>query len=168
MHRPDEDFTYLIQNDVEEKGTTKMSRSILKIPMDNGERIGRLETSVESLHGEFSDLKETLGEIQKSINRAQRTDWQTIFAGLIVVGALYASAIRPIETNVQRTDNAATKLAEAVITANEKVSRIDVGQQINQAELDRAIHDIKEIRDNGSPITDKRLTILESKIKGQQ
>ena len=131
------------------------------------ERIGKLETAMDGIRFEFTEVKSTLLEIQKSLSRSQRTDWQTIFAGLIVVGALYASAIRPIESNVARTDSAATKLAEAVIVQNDKINNLAVEQRMIDAKLERAIKDIAEVQSNGSVAADKRISILETQMKGK-
>ena len=125
------------------------------------ERIGRLETAVDGLHAEFTDIRFTLRTIQDSVSRSRETNWGVVLAGLAVAGSLYAAAIRPLEQEVIRQRGEATDIAHAVVRQDERASAV-------VAKLDGVVADsvwlkaqLADVRDHGSPIMDKRLTLLE-------
>ena len=64
------------------------------------DRISRLETAVESINDQLGVLSGAIAEIQRSVNRAGKTDWGTIFGGALVVLALYAASIHPLEEKI--------------------------------------------------------------------
>ena len=91
---------------------------------------GKVESQIDTLTTGFVTLNAKVDKIFDAVNRSQRTDWQTIFAGLIVVGALYASAIRPIENEVSRADLTSNKLADAVIIQNDKINELEITAKV--------------------------------------
>jgi len=131
---------------------------------NESERIGKLETAVEGIRADFDSLDRKVEKVLDAVNRSQRTDWQTIFAGLIVIGALWASAIRPINADVEKQAVAAAKLAEAVLVQNKSIGELQVdlrGQSRDMASMEK---DIDLIRQYGTPVTDKRITVLEYRM----
>ena len=89
---------------------------------DVNERLGRVETSIDSLRSDFSELRMTLRTIQEAISRGRETNWGTVFAGLAIVGAIYAAAIRPLSADIMRQERNAETLAHAVIVKEEKIA----------------------------------------------
>lgn len=103
------------------------------------ERLTKVETQVASMNAELGGIWKTLRDIQDSLNKSQKTDWQTIFIGLTVIGALYMSAIHPITADVERTGKAADKLAEAVIVQNDKASAEKIARIVADADADKRL-----------------------------
>jgi hypothetical protein len=89
-------------------------------------RITRLETEQVTTSKELDGIWKTLRDIQGMLNKSQRTDWQTIFAGLVVLGALWAAAIHPINADVERAGAVASKLADAVVVQNNKIVELEI------------------------------------------
>ena len=135
-------------------------------PMDgNGnERLGRLETSVENLHNEFTDIRGTLREIQSALGRSRETNWSVIFAGIAVAGSLYAAAIRPLAQDIERQTAEKAVIAQAVLTQTERVSRAEN----SMARLDAVVSTLqeanKELKDHGLAGADRRLSLLEYRL----
>ena len=126
---------------------------------------GKVESQIDTLTTGFVTLNAKVDKIFDVVNRSQRTDWQTVFAGLIVVGALYASAIRPIENEVSRADLTANKLAEAVIVQNDKINELEITAKVQSIEIENGLSGLKEIIANGTPGADERLTVLEKQLE---
>ena len=103
------------------------------------ERIAKVETEVKNISTELAGIWKVLNQIQDSLNKSNKTDWQTIFAGLLLVGALYAAAIHPISNDVERTAKSADALAQAVIVQNDMFSDEKFGRQHNEDELDKRV-----------------------------
>jgi len=129
------------------------------------ERIARLETSVESIHAEFGEVRSALSGIQATLAKNRETNWSVIFSGIAIVGAIYAAAIRPIERDLMRQDQAADTISKAVVTRDAVINEIKQTQVIYTNRLGILEDTLRQIRAEGSPITDKRLTILELKTK---
>jgi hypothetical protein len=126
---------------------------------------GKVESQIDTLTTGFVTLNAKVDKIFDVVNRSQKTDWQTIFAGLIVVGALYASAIRPIENEVSRADLTSNKLADAVIIQNDKINELEITAKVQSIEIENGLSGQKEIIANGTPGADKRLTVLEKQLE---
>jgi hypothetical protein len=99
------------------------------IHANGGERLTKVETQVDNITVELGGIWKVLRDIQDSLSKSQRTDWQTIFIGLSIVGVLYASAIHPINADIERTSKTAEQLAAAVLVQDknaedEKIERI--------------------------------------------
>ena len=135
-------------------------RRDITVPIADGERISRLETSVEGLHDEFRDLRMTLKSIQDSVTRSRETNWPLVFSGLMLIGSLYAAAIRPLEGKLAETDARFDSFAQAGSPALER--RI----LVLETELRIRADELSYIREHGSPITDKRLALLEHEMFG--
>lgn len=135
---------------------------------DLPERVGSLETSVRSLHEDFSDLKRSVAsgfsDIQATISRSRETNWPVILSGLMLVGALYASAVRPIQNDVIRQEKNAETLALAVVLKEEKISLLRSDLVKFSSEIQVLQTELKSVRDFGSPVIDKRLTVLEFRL----
>jgi hypothetical protein len=89
---------------------------------ENNERLTKVETQVVGITQDLAGIWKILRDIQDSINKSQKTDWQTILIGLTVIGALYASAIHPIQSDIERTSADAKALAQAVIVQNDRIA----------------------------------------------
>ena len=125
------------------------------------ERIGRLEVSVESLHGEFVDIRSSLGQIRDVLSRSKETNWSVVFAGVAVAGSLYAAAIRPLSHDIERQERQAVELAKAVSLQNEMQFANKNEMSRRSSEFESLKNEFDYVKEHGSPITDKRLTILE-------
>lgn len=130
----------------------------------NDERIGRLETSVESLHAEFNDIRVTLRTIQESISRSKETNWSVIFAGIAIIGSLWLAAIRPITQDIERQNAIAKDIATAVLVKEEKITTQRIDFEKLAKDLDSVRVQLNDTRTSGSPITDKRLSLLEFRL----
>lgn len=132
---------------------------------DNNERIGRLETAVEGIQSEFGEIRQTLSDIQRTLGKSKETNWSVVFAGLAIVGSLYGTAIRPLENRIDEEHTHAKDISDALLKQSEKFSGIESSiVQLQSASADSAQH-IKEIYERGSPITDKRLSLLEWRLE---
>jgi len=89
---------------------------------ENNERLTKVETQVVGITQDLAGIWKILRDIQDSINKSQKTDWQTILIGLTVIGAIYASAIHPIKSDIERTSADAKALAQAVIVQNDRIA----------------------------------------------
>lgn len=107
-------------------------------PVGN-ERLTKVETQVASMNVELGGIWKALRDIQESLNKSQKTDWQTIFIGLSIIGALYASAIRPIAADIARAGQTADKLAEAVLVQNEKADTEKIDRIKAEADADKRL-----------------------------
>jgi len=134
----------------------------------HGERLKSLETWSANFQSEFigfrSEIRSTLGDIQKTVSQSRETNWSLIIAGCIAIGSLWAAAIKPLNDDLKRQEVSAKSLADMVSKANEM-------QFANKNEMSRLAsevgslqRDFTEVRLNGSPVTDKRLTLLEHHI----
>ena len=111
------------------------------------ERLTKVETEVAGIREEMSGMWRTLKDIQDAVSRANKTDWQTIFAGLLVVGALYASSIKPLESKIEReqsdrVENSAREredrvsLAEAVKVSDDRITELRIEMERCKDKLD--------------------------------
>ena len=142
------------------------------------ERIGRLETLVESIHEEQADIRNTLKSIQNTLARSRETNWSVILSGIMVVGAIYAAAIHPLAQDISRSDRnleslaqtttkKAETLAEAVLVKGVELQKLQT--EVAKLAIEQAIDvaNLKEVHDNGSPIKDRRLTLIEYQLAHQ-
>jgi archaellum component FlaC len=141
-----------------------MMSETIRRDIDNNERIGRLETSVEGLQKQFDSFGKSLANIEHSISRGKETNWSVIFAGIAIVGSLWLAAIRPITQDIERGNGAAKDIATAVLVKEEKITQ----QRIDFEKLSKDVSQLRELltdtRLAGSPITDKRLTLIEFRL----
>lgn len=138
-----------------------------KVP-DTNERLSRLETTVEALHDDFADVRGVLKDIQGSLARGRETNWSVIFAGLAVVGSLYAAAIRPLSQEIERSQHTAETLSQAVVLQNGKIESNTMETAKLGVMLDAMTTTISRIERDGSPITDRRLSVIEHELKLNQ
>jgi methyl-accepting chemotaxis protein len=106
------------------------------IKSNTGERIGKLETTVEGFHEQFRSMNATLEKIQDSLSSSKQTNWATVIAAIVLGLALWAAAIRPINNDVERQALAAEKIAEAVLVQNDKISSLQIDARLMGYRLD--------------------------------
>ena len=132
--------------------------------MTDSERIGRLETAIEGLAEEFHELRVVLKSVQEKLSGTRETNWTVVISAMALLGALYAAAIRPLETDAQRQQNTAAELAKAVILQNERLNSLTTAQAEIKTRLAGVEKDTDEIRIGGSPGADKRLNLIEYRL----
>ena len=141
-----------------------MMSETIRRDIGNNERIGRLETSVEGLQKQFDSFGKSLANIEHSILRGKETNWSVIFSGIAIVGSLWLAAIRPITQDIERGNGAAKDIATAVLVKEEKITQ----QRIDFEKLSKDVSQLRELltdtRLADSPITDKRLTLIEFRL----
>jgi preprotein translocase subunit SecF len=117
-------------------------------------RVSSLETSVSAIHADVTEIKRLL-----SAN--SRTNWGVIMSGLLLVGSLWAAAIRPLQNDLERNERSAATVAQAVIIQDSKIGMQAVDLAKIQLNLDRQVEKFEEVRLNGSPATRERLLRIE-------
>lgn len=127
-------------------------------------RVSRLETVVGTIHEDLSDLKKEIKNLSDSLSKGSQTNWTLVFAGIALMGGLYAAAIRPLTSEIERQDRDSNKLAEAVLLQNNKVGDLQLEMIKGTVEREALMEKVQTISDYGSPIADKRLTILEYRL----
>ena len=140
---------------------------------NHGERIGRLETSQEQfqkvVEDQFIEIRRTLNAIQNSLSRSKETNWFLVIAimgmAVTLIGALWASAIRPINQDIERSQRDAATLAAAVVTKGELIADHSATLVKLASQLEVLQSQFQDVYAKGSPITDKRLTLLEHQMK---
>ena len=114
----------------------------METPLEK-ERLATVETQVKNISTELSGIWKVLNQIQDTLNKSNKTDWQTIFAGLVVVGALFGfvwgTAIHPINLDVERTSQSSATLAQAVVTQDERFNEEKYSRLKDQADMDKRI-----------------------------
>ena len=103
---------------------------------NHGERIGKLETAVAGIDHKLDDMTIVMRAVQNEFSKSRKTDWSVVWAGALVAGALWAAAIRPVQSDVERTSAAADNLAKAVVVQNDKQSDLSVKTAILQWRMD--------------------------------
>lgn len=129
------------------------------------ERLTKVETEVSGIREEMVGMWRTLRDIQDSLNKANKTDWNTIFAGLVLLGALWASAIHPISADMERTSRVADKIAEAVIIQNNRIDANDTQEKLTTAEVAALRTTVQYMNEHGTTGSDKRLAIIEMRLQ---
>jgi predicted nucleic acid-binding Zn-ribbon protein len=129
--------------------------------MAYAERLGRLETSVETLHESIDGLQRAIASLEAKIGLSGQTNWGVVVSLGMVLVSLWAATINPLKQELDRREpifvehDSRLKVIETLISRN--TLRIDL--------LDQQLTDI---RDHGSPITDKRLTLIESYMQARK
>ena len=132
------------------------------------ERVGRLEESQKNLDNHLVSIERTVEEIRKAIGASQRTNWSLVISAALFLGAAWAAAIRPINNDQQRYERDAEILAEAVKIQNTNIVGLTSGQVAQDKDIATLQRDVKNIQDNGAPITHElayRVSQLEVKQK---
>ena len=82
-------------------------------PESLSERMGRVEVSVENLHDDFARVGEAVELLSVNLNRGKETNWTLVFSAVMLVGALYAAAISPIQKDLERQAQNDLKIVQA-------------------------------------------------------
>lgn len=131
---------------------------------NTSERLGRLETTVEALHGELSEIRSSLRDIGNAVGKSKETNWSIVFSGAMLVGGIYAAAIAPLNADMQRQERSAGALAEAVVTRAQETVGLQAAAVELRVKVDSMSSRLKQLEDNGSPITDRRISIIETRL----
>lgn len=128
-------------------------------------RVSSLETSVANLHVEIGDIRRVLGEgfaeIRNAQNSHSRTNWPLVISGCMAIASLYAAAVAPIKGDVSRLEAATERLAGVDAVQSKIIADQQVLLGINGARLSTTENTVLRIDTLGSPITDKRLAVIE-------
>jgi hypothetical protein len=127
-------------------------------------RVSVLEKSVVDLHEDFSDVKKALADIQEVMRTGGRTNWTVIFAGIALLLAVWAAAIRPLAQDIDRIDEGtkSTLLITKDLTSQVNTQQVQI--QINSSSFINIQKQLDDIHAHGSPITDRRLALIEQKM----
>src|ERR1017187_2173934 len=138
---------------------------------------------------ELFKRRDTCGD---KIGKSRETNWLTVMTGIGLTIAIWAAAIHPLEKETERQRSDAAEIAKAVLKQNELFSELrhdvtkhDALQIAMKADIARmgsngtagtslrrgeigakvmdALAEVNNIRSFGSPVTDRRLAILEFK-----
>ena len=90
---------------------------------NHGERLSRVEQSVKGLEDWMTGIDAKMERLLTASQSSSKTDWTMVFTGLMVVGALWAAAINPINKDVDKAGREADKLALAVIKQDAAVEK---------------------------------------------
>ena len=128
------------------------------------ERISVHDTEISALKQQISAIFAKIEHIETMIGNSQKTNWSVIISGLLLVGAVWAAAIHPMQADLDRHEKSAADLAQAVLAQNEHI----IALRISEAIQDSAIQDLKKTQtafdERGSPTLDKRLSVLETTL----
>ena len=127
------------------------------------ERLGRVEVSVENLHEDFSRVGDAVEILSANLNKGRETNWTLVLSAIMLVGAVYAAAIAPIQNDIARQ-----AVDDKQIVANdEKLHEqvVDLTSQLVEAKMRLAALELvnTELR-NTTPSMDRRMTLIEMKI----
>jgi hypothetical protein len=139
---------------------------------NNVERLGNLETafalSQKAVSDELHEIRITLRAIEGRQSKSGETNWFLVIAimgmAVTLVGALWASAIRPINQDIERAQRDASTLATAVVTKGELIARQESDLVRLKSQVDVLSGQFRDVYDHGSPITDKRLALIEYRL----
>ena len=129
-----------------------------------GERIGRLEVSVETIMSRLDHVGSLLESIQSAQAKGRETNWTVVISAALLLGGLYAAAIHPLQADIDRQEREALTLAKAVLVQTDRLTALEVDQAKQNNELRDARNDLLEIHDQGSPAIDRRIAIIEYKL----
>lgn len=131
-------------------------------------RVSSLETSVDGLHSELGEVKQSMNagfrDIQIALEANNRTNWPVLISGAVLVMAIYAAAIRPVQNDVDRLEKGSGTLATAVVQQNLMINEIRSQLLLNAEHVKLQNDAINQLQTYGSPINDKRLSLLEFKL----
>jgi hypothetical protein len=133
------------------------------------ERVSALETGVLNLRADMlkveAAVKEGFREIATAVGANSRTNWSTILAALLVLLALYGATVRPITADVARQEASAAVQATAVLEQNKQIVGLQVQLAAYVRDLQRLEKDVGDLEKNGSPVMDKRLSLIEARVE---
>ena len=120
-----------------------------------------MRTAVDSQSQQINQLTIAVSTAAVASKAPRETNWFLIASGLTLVGAFWASQIKPIQTDIDRQTANAGSIASAVLLQNEKIQSLQLVTKEN--EIYRKFHEdqINRYAVSGSPGADKRLSVLE-------
>jgi hypothetical protein len=142
---------------------------------DDGERISALESAYGNFQKSFEDLRRSIdsvvidlkkyisdvdarvSSVDARLQERSSVNWMTVAAYIGLGLSIYAFAIRPIETEQQRS----SMMLERIIRDQSDGKVVDTLADARIGENERRV---TRIENDGSPNADKRLTLLEWRI----
>jgi hypothetical protein len=130
------------------------------LPMDPSERIGKLETAVAEIQLNLTQMRDDIAVIRDTVTKSKETNWGTVLAGVALVVGMYAAAVRPIEQELARQEVLLDKRGDVIQTLQN--NQFEVKSRLSAVE-----EDMRTVQKEGAPITDRRLSVLEDRLKVQ-
>jgi len=139
---------------------------------DVHEKVAALDSEVQAIKGDISELKrsvsEGFSEMRRAFSASSKKDYGVWIAAaaliVAIIGGLWASAISPIENDLIRQTKTAETLAAAVLAQDAKIGTLETHAATSLDDRRHISEELASIRANGSPITDKRLTTIEYRL----
>lgn len=124
---------------------------------------GSIETRVSHMESTLDGLVSDVQQIKTAV-MSKQVPWGTIFAGLMLVGAVYAAAIAPIKEEQARQSQTDAGLRSDVAANEAHMVKLERELATLTERLETVRRSAEELRALGSPPTRERLRILESKV----
>lgn len=141
----------------------------MPVKQDNGERIGKLEASFDSFketyHSDITEVRGALKAIQSTLGASGKINYGLLLSAIVVLLALYGAAIRPLETSSEQLRIFAKEQATAVLVQNITLQQLALSQTKTDERLISLQSAFDIIRREGTPIVDKRLSLIEFQLK---
>lgn len=136
-------------------------------PTKLNERVSVLETSVRALHEDLAGIRSAMvagfHDLQKTQAAASKTNWPVLLSASLLVLALYAAAIHPLQADITRHEASASDIAKAVLEQNRILNETRITLAITQAKLEEESHKLADIAERGPASIDRRLSVVEFK-----
>ena len=100
------------------------------------ERIARIEASQDALRAEILVLGADVKTIRETVSGGRETNWQNWIGAALLVLAIYAAAIHPMQQDAERIQTDAKALAAAVLVQNEHAAARDRAIAVIEYRLD--------------------------------
>jgi hypothetical protein len=139
------------------------------------ETVAEHGAELTAIKGQMGQIVTSIGRIEGAISKSRETNWQTLFAGALVVAMIWAALINPltqnadrqekvIAQNAERQDRIAEKLADAVLVQTDKIVNLQITTARLSDHQESIMRELDGINKNGTVQSDKRLSLLEYQI----
>ena len=131
-------------------------------PESLSERLGRVEVSVENLHEDFTRVGDAVEILSANLNKGRETNWTLVLSAIMLVGAIYAAAISPIQNDIARQAADDKKIVANDEKLHDEITAMT--SQLVEAKMRLAALELvnTELR-NTVPSMDRRVTLIEMK-----
>jgi len=128
--------------------------------------LGTLTTSIQGVSADLASYAKGTSEHLRLLGidvaaaaAPRRADWQVVVAASILVLALSAAVIAPLSLRITDTQASLVRF-DREFTEHERQTLHPVGLAL----MARVEADVKQLRDEGSPVMQQRLAVLEEKL----